>query len=938
MRGLRTKTSDVFKHSLNLNYDIIILVETWLCEGICDSEIFSSNYIVYRKDRNTINSSKKRGGGVLIAIKSDIASALVKIPDNPCENIFVSVNSDSNQYIFGASYIPPNSPFEIYTHHISSLEFIMDRSPNAILCCVGDYNMPSIQWIRDGENKFLNVISTNSLWESQVCDNFNFINLYQFNHVANFNNVILDLVFSNCMDLVVTSENYSLVTPDEHHPPLLIQLPFSKFLPPLQNENTWRLNFRKANYDLINDFFISINWEHIFMDNPVDIIVSTFNDIIYSAFDLYVPKYHVNSGNFPIWYSMNTKKIIKQKNRAYNKYKNSNDLNFLNKYKELRLQAKNAIDHDYNNFIVYTQVNIQNNSKHFWRYINTKRKTTYIPNVMYYNDKMINNSLDICNSFAEFFSSVYTTYDKDSSVHYSSFFDNYNTLSTIEMNIDEIFQKLINLKERCNAGPDGIPPYFLKLCSPSLAMPISIIFQMSLNSGCFPQLWKSTFVFPLFKSNNKSDICNYRPICCFCCLGKIFESIIADCLLLNFKNVISQQQHGFYPGRSTETNLLLFTNFTVNCIENGGQVDTVYTDFRKAFDRVNHKLLIEKLHYYGIIGNLLLWLESYLTNRTQIVKIGSFSSYEIEVTSGVPQGSHLGPILFSLFINDISTSIQFCKYLLFADDLKLYINIKTDQDCVKLQQDINSLVNWCLLQNMELNYNKCKVITFHRKKNPIVNNYRIDNVQLVRVSHVNDLGIKLDFMLRLNLHIEDILTKCFRLCGFIKRQTRDFTNINSIILLYNSLIRSSLEYCCTIWSPHYETYINRLEAVQRKMCNYILFKLQIDKNNYSYVERLELLGFRTLQFRRQCKNIKYFHKLFNGKIDCCELVSLFNFRVPNYATRIVELLYSNRHRTNYGLHSPINEIIVSVNNLPNNFDIFNCSWYQLNELFRNILF
>lgn len=180
-----------------------------------------------------------------------------------------------------------------------------------------------------------------------------------------------------------------------------------------------------------------------------------------------------------------------------------------------------------------------------------------------------------------------------------------------------------------------------------------------------------------------------------------------------------------------------------------------------------------------------------------------------------------------------------------------------------------------------------------------------------------------------------IIRKCFSMSGFIRRQTSEFTDTHSIILLYNSLVRSSLEYCCTIWSPYYEVHINRLERIQRKICNYILFKLNINKNDYNYNERLDLLGFKSLRYRRTCNYIKFAHKLFNGKIDCSELISLLSLRIPNYGTRLTTVLHATYHRTNYGFHSPINNIVNCINNLPYDFDIFSASWTQLMHLIRS---
>ena len=209
-------------------------------------------------------------------------------------------------------------------------------------------------------------------------------------------------------------------------------------------------------------------------------------------------------------------------------------------------------------------------------------------------------------------------------------------------------------------------------------------------------------------------------------------------------------------------------------MESGLQIDSIYTDFKKAFDRVNHSILPNKLNNFGIHGPLLKWFESYLVDRQQIVKINNYFSRPFSPPSGVPQGSHLGPFVFLIFINDILLNVKNSKALMFADDLKLYYTIHNLNDCLRLQDDLDSILNWCNINDMQLNINKCKSITFTRKRTKI--NYNLNNINLDSVSEIRDLSVLFNAKVTFKSHINNVANRAFKLCGFISRQSSEFIN------------------------------------------------------------------------------------------------------------------------------------------------------------------
>jgi len=280
-------------------------------------------------------------------------------------------------------------------------------------------------------------------------------------------------------------------------------------------------------------------------------------------------------------------------------------------------------------------------------------------------------------------------------------------------------------------------------------------------------------------------------------MSKIFERLVFN----NVKSNIHHTQHGFFEKRSTQTNLMEYVSTVADAIVAGGQVDTIYTDFAKAFDKVDHGILLFKLCSFGVPTNLVEWFSTYLRNRSQFVVIGGSRSDRIVPSSGVPQGSILGPLLFIIFINDLLASLSSCSG--FADDLKLYKTISSIYDCNLLQEDLLKIVEWCERNKMVLNVYKCAVMSTTHGHNKIMYPYAIGNEQLKRFSTKKDLGVIMDDKLSFNEHVDEITRKCYRTLDFIFRCGRYFSRQSSMRLLYLSLVRNRLEYCSTVWNPFY---------------------------------------------------------------------------------------------------------------------------------------
>lgn len=356
-------------------------------------------------------------------------------------------------------------------------------------------------------------------------------------------------------------------------------------------------------------------------------------------------------------------------------------------------------------------------------------------------------------------------------------------------------------------------------------------------------------------------------------------------------------------GRSTTTNLVTFIDSVTAGMELGGQVDAIYTDYSKAFDRIDHTILLAKLYAAGIRGDLYRWFKSYVADRCQTVVLNGFASASSLIPSGVPQGSILGPLLFNLFINDISVCFQHSDFLLFADDMKIFKIINTNHDLHLLQLDLDNLNNYCTLNKLDLNVDKCCCITFSRSTKALRFCYKINNKFLPRAETVVDLGVTLDSKLLFDKHIEKILAKAMKTLGFLFRITKDFQSVKTLKILFCCLVRSHLEYASQVWNPCYDKYINLLEKPQRKFLKRINFKHNIFSPDY--VDSCKHHHFLPLVKRREAADLSFLHNIVLNLIDCPSLLSKIKLKIPTrFACRRKYLkLHAPFCRTNYRQNS-----------------------------------
>jgi len=410
------------------------------------------------------------------------------------------------------------------------------------------------------------------------------------------------------------------------------------------------------------------------------------------------------------------------------------------------------------------------------------------------------------------------------------------------------------------AGPDGIPVILLKNCSESLCTPIKLVlwsWKESFESGTVPKFYKESYVTPLYKKGDRARAGNYRPVSLTSHIIKIYERVLRKTIVqyLDYNNILCHNQHGFRSGRSCLTQMLDHFDDIMQGLTNNKDTDAIYLDYAKAFDKVDHRMLIEKLRLYGFSPQLVKWIESFLVERSQKVVVDGKHSYLAKIISGVPQGTVLGPILFILFINDLESCVKSSKVRFFADDTRVCKQISSEADTCELQEDLDSIILWSKQNNMKLHEDKFELII--HKANPSFALYELpfmteqmtyeisSGEHLYPIQTLKDLGVIVSENLSWTPHINTIASRARSVAAWVLGvfKTRDRT---TMLTLYKSLVRSHLEYCCPLWHPSKISDIQQLEGVQRT------FTAKISGvQHLNYWERLKALKVMSLQRRRE---------------------------------------------------------------------------------------
>lgn len=672
-------------------------------------------------------------------------------------------------------------------------------------------------------------------------------------------------------------------------------------------------DFKRADFDGLKEAISHTPLDVTFDCNDIDQCWECWRDLFLTTVDTFVPKLKIRDSKSPKWIDGEIIKLSKHKDKLWKLAKNSNLPSDWDKYRDIRKQVKTATKRKYRTFLKNLQDNLKDDPKQFWSFYRAKTKAARIPKVVNLGREKASTSPAKAAIFNKYFASVFqkSDYHKPTTTPSSSPSD--NELHLIQVSMEEVLKALEAIDTSKACGPDQIPGRLLKECANEIAPSLTHLINLSLRLGHVPREWKCANVVPVFKKGNKEDVTNYRPISLLSLVDKIVERCVFDKFFPFLADRIYHLQHGFMKGRSTVTQLLEIVHILTQAIDQGNQTDIAFLDFSKAFDSVSHSLLVHKLHHAGIKGPLLQWFASYLHDRKQRVVIDGKSSEWLSVSSGVPQGSILGPALFVLFINDMPNVISNSSTLaLFADDAKCLRIIKSVSDCVELQADIDNLTMWSVIWKLAFNIQKCAISTMSRKRSPIKYDYNIGDCSLKRVEEQRDLGVIMTSNAKFHEHIHAVVSKANKMLGLIRRTlTRDERLLPTLKTLYVALVRSHLEYASEVWSPTSVTLIKLIEGVQRRATRLLLPDL-------SYCERLQRLDLLPLVYRREIKDLTTFHKMIIGQYDC-NFQSYIEFcsdkRLRSFAQG---KLKTARCKSELFKGSFFNRIVYLWNNLPEN--------------------
>ena len=588
-----------------------------------------------------------------------------------------------------------------------------------------------------------------------------------------------------------------------------------------------------------------------------------------------VPKMKTNMSkkSKPIWMTYKAQKAVKAKYNSWKKYTRSKQHYDFEDFKRKRNQATREVRRARMMFERKLARNLKTDVKTFWRYVNNGMKVRVPVGDLEREDGTVaTTDTEKAEVLNQFFTSVFTIEDMENLPTMEERHGG-NILPELEITMHEVMDKLTKLKVDKSPGPDGMHPHVLHRLRKVLVTPLTKLFQLSAASGTLPEQWKTAHVSALHKKQSRKSPSNYRPVSLTCVVCKIMESIIRDKIMTHMTDnaMFSKAQHGFRPGRSCVTQLLEVIESWTRILDAGGVVDAIYFDFAKAFDTVPRERLLLKCYAHGIQGSTLTWIRSFLTGRSQRVVVNGADSSWSQVTSGIPQGSVLGPLLFLLFINDMPDDIM-SSIKIFADDTKVYKDVQTEEDMLTLQKDVYALCDWSLKWQLTFNASKCTHMTYGNAKVKSKYKMKEGDGKVTDIKHDDevekDLGVLFDTKLSFRQHIGCTVKKVNRMIG-LTRRTFHYMDQEVFRLLFTSLMRPHMDYADCIWSPHLKVDIAQLENAQRRAT-----RLVPDLRDRCYEDRLRALNLPSLLYRRRRMDMIQTFRIMTG-IDDLEASDFF---------------------------------------------------------------
>lgn len=835
-------------------FHIVCCSETHLAADVDTNDLIIEGFDdPIRKDRT------RNGGGIIVYMSSHLKYKRRNELESPLiENIWVQIKLKSFDIIICCYY---RSDFTVsqsifITEMQASIEQALDLTPYIVL--VGDINID-----------FLNMQNT------QLRDCLSLFNLTNVieepTRVTENSSTLIDpiIVSDNCK--VLDSGTMDVDEYVSDHKATYVSVEINMNLSKSYYREVW--NYRNADVELLNNLVENYNWDNIINDNTtVDEACMEFTNAFLQFCKRSIPRKNVLiRQNDKPWFNSELRFNIKLRDRLRKKfYKTNRDADHI-KFKQQRNKVNNMkkfAKENYINNIEDTVLNKDsgNSCKTFWqvmgRFMGKKGTSVIIPPLEKQDNTYAFTDEDKANELNDFFSSVSTINDTNIELPY---FDkrSRSEITAFRINQSEVQDTLKILKINKATGPDGISNRMLKLTINTITVPLTKLFNLSLSSYTYPDLWKVSHVMPLFKKGDKSIASNYRPVSLTSNVGKSFERIVFKHIYnhITMNDLLYKYQSGFLPGHSTVHHLIELIHNTCLSLENYEINCQIFCDISKAFDRVWHRGLLYKLEKYGVTGDLLLWLESYLTNRMQKTFVNGVLSADKSISAGVPQGSVLGPLLFLIYINDIADNLA-GKARLYADDTSLsFSSSDPAQIETVLNDDLVKLKEWADKWMITFNPLKTEVMMISNIFNDYNFQLKFDNTSLNLVETHRHLGVNLSSNNKWGSHINCIIDSASKQLSYLRKLKYKLSK-NTLSKLYCTYIRPLLEYASEVWDGCNTGDSYRLEQVQLNAAR-IVTGLPVFASIQSLYSET---GWETLSARRKQRKLILMYKIINDNV------------------------------------------------------------------------
>jgi len=836
-----------FLSSVNYRFDLICLSETFLYEY--EHTYFPlPNYVFVGHSRPT------RNGGAGMYVRSSIAIEAEPVHLNGAEAVKVTLAGVGDR---------PLSITSIYRTPASDVGGFVD-SLNLYF-----YKMRHNNHIITGD---INIDSSNANYHSYIdsYSAFNYQNLITIpTRVTSISSTCIDHILVNFDEYEYDSGTVELGITD-HYPVFVILK--KECIQASKPQRQRKIN--KESISKLHCEFPKVDWGGIFEETCVDNAYCKFLEKTKAVFDLVAPYANIEcrrKSRSNLWFTEDLKKQIRKKNQLFSKHiKFPFSPKLKIAYQTQRNYVSCVLKETKSNYYEKLLKN-ERDPRKIWNTINSGcgRNTSYgrfTPTKLKIDDsEIIEDEEKIAAQFNSYFTSIGSKlaekfesqeecFDTLCNTQAFSLLDPFQ-LSPVESNL--VLNELKALNEKKAMGLDEIPAKLVVASASYIAQPFTYIINLSIQNGIVPKLMKNAKVTPVYKNKgSRLDSSNYRPISILSIFSKVLEKIVNTQihLYLSEKNIINHDQFGFLKNKGTGDALIEFSKRSFRALGKGHTILGVFLDFSKAFDTVNHRILIYKLKsLYKFHRNTISWFENYLTNRTQSVHLNCSLSNSLPITCGVPQGSILGPTLFLLYINDLSSSVPLFQTILFADDTNLFLENNNINDKLgEINDELLTVSRWCNKNKLTVNLTKTNYLHIKNYQNPITINgpIQINNTNLLEVTSTKFLGIQIDQNLSWSDHINTLKSDLHKSLGLIYRAS-SFLPEKILILLYNSLINSKIVYCLESWGNAADTHLNKILVIQKKIVR-IIYKKPPTEHTVPLFQKACILPIKQLYTLRIC--------------------------------------------------------------------------------------